>query len=369
MATINELPSETLFLIFKLLPRTRGDPSTHDRFDWAAHRQRSATLSSACSVSKQWKRLAEPLLWQSILIYPYHTQSVGWQHTIRAILRSSALGRFKTRQLVVREARFKLNDTDDDEEDSPSLKDLLDGLKGLESLYIQDSKLEEADAWIGTTWLGSTNLQAGAPTTRLASHGSAFHNPSSTSLTSTWHLSHLNLGPEMCSSSLIEPIFVASSTTLTALTVNFSAGGAEDAICDAMPLLAKCLESLVVIGDLYGGSSKLRAAVSSLTRLRNVKIIYDDPDELDFLDAFLLALPSSLTSTKISLPLLFRTALNSWNNENLRDRIGKKKGWDRVNELSFKNSMAEILENPGGLALFEFCESAEIKMIFEAGGI
>ncbi|KAK4704544.1 SAP domain-containing ribonucleoprotein, partial [Phenoliferia sp. Uapishka_3] len=67
-----------------------------------------------------------------------------------------------------------------------------------------------------------------------------------------FHLSRsLKLGRKFCKSPLIDLIFAPSSSTLASLSINFALRDPEAGLCDAMPLLATCLEDLHVAGNLF----------------------------------------------------------------------------------------------------------------------
>ncbi|KAK4690855.1 hypothetical protein P7C70_g9475, partial [Phenoliferia sp. Uapishka_3] len=282
MTMIVDFPPECLLRIFHFLSNETTDTSLWRTPGWEQqYYQCQSDIASICLVSVQWRSLAQPMLWKLVYITDEGLQNQA-NTVAKSILASPVLGRFRTTEVFFQGSEIR-----------PKLwKRLMEGLVGIQRLRMLQ---EDAPVKMDEEWLGLSTLK------ELRFLELDYHfNPSSKSKVTRTHfqLNTLILGHLVDSPTVIKALITSSSETLTTLSRRRSySSEMHQALSEVFPLLATSLETFYLDGQSPG----LEKSVSSFKSLKRVWIEYYLMEDLSFIDTFVKALPTSVTTLNVHL--------------------------------------------------------------------
>ncbi|KAL8290204.1 hypothetical protein RQP46_003143 [Phenoliferia psychrophenolica] len=294
MATINNLPNETLYHIMEML-----EPPSLPVWDMASEYELPPgsydSLRAAALVCSRWRDPAQRALFDSIRL------DTGNVTRRQKFLRSPARARYRTRSL---EVLGRALSTD-------WWLDVARATRGLEELSIRTSIVSQWDLLSDTCFAGLKHLHLVRPedfkdSTRL--------NPVlSMRLESLALWLYETVGSAKTSPAFVAALFTASSTSLQTLHLKIFNRESESSIAPSFHLIASNLRSLILESthDVLEGHLDLLSACTSLEHLALKRDAFeyesdipnDCPASVLHMQAILEALPSPPTLRHLSLDL------------------------------------------------------------------
>ncbi|KAK4703848.1 hypothetical protein P7C70_g2362, partial [Phenoliferia sp. Uapishka_3] len=352
MTCVSDFPTETLLHIFELICDDseifRQDGKSHyfDISDDHAYYHNLATLSSACLVCRQWRNVAQPIMWKELCL----------TRGVERVLASPIAGRFRTEELVI------WLDGPSSFITSEELETFFSKLVGPRRLrfehdydteregYDQDTDTHSVDDY----WLESTKL--------LDLEDLAIDVPfyeRKASCRTSFKLSSLTVGEFMDSPIVLQSIITSSQNTLTFLKIE-ACTEVQSSLIELLPLLADSLETLF-LGLAFTGLPEL-GTLSNFKQLKELTLSMTNINAPCF-DHILVNLPSSVCTPKIQVTLTCRRD-QDYNYDFLIERIGTRAGWKGATEIHIRSKEERIAEIPSGVKLLALCGQNDVDVRF-----